>query len=220
MTTTWLIYCHLNKINGKRYIGLTKHSNNLEKRWRKGLGYLNGHHKVFASAIEKYGWENFEHLILETDLKSLEEANAREQYWIRYYHSYIGDPNNWGYNSTIGGDGPLGRVMSTDEREYRRQLKLGTKASEETRRKMSQTRKGKKQNMTAKKVIALHKSQQAMIQARRKKIKCIETDTVYESITAASAATSIPKETISACLNGRLKTAWKLHWIFIEKGDT
>ena len=219
MITTWLIYCHLNKINGKRYIGLTKHSTNLEKRWRGGLGYLNNHHKVFSAAIEKYGWENFDHIILETNLKSLEEANVREQYWISYYHSYVGDPQCWGYNSTMGGDGPKGRLMSDEEREYRRQLKLGTKASEDTRRKMSQTRKGKKQNMTAKKLAACQMAQQAMSQARRKKIKCIETDIIYESITAASVATGIPKETISACLNGRLKTAWKLHWIFIEKGD-
>ena len=212
MKTTWLIYSHINKINGKRYIGLSKNAN---KRWARGLGYLNSHHKVFAAALKKYSWDGFEHIILEEGIESLEQANEREKYWIAYYHSYIGDPLCNGYNCTIGGDGTPGRIMSDDEKEYRRKLKLGTKASAETKLKMSKTRTGKKQHMTTKKLAACRKAQEAMCVARRKKVKCIETNEVYNSITEASVKTGIPKETISACLNGRLKTAWKLHWIFV-----
>ena len=68
----YLIYCHKNKINGKCYIGLTSYVDNPNKRWRDGLAYLNNHHKVFAAAIEKYGWENFEHEILETNIKTIQ----------------------------------------------------------------------------------------------------------------------------------------------------
>lgn len=53
--------------------------------------------------------------------------------------------------------------MSQAERERRRQLKLGTKASPETRAKMSAARMGKKQNMTPKK-----KAQIAKMHAGRK----------------------------------------------------
>ena len=212
---TWLIYCHINKINNKRYIGLTKFTKNPDARWRSGSGYSAKHHRIFAAAIKKYGWDNFEHIILESDLPSLKIANEREKYWIAYYHSYIGDPECHGYNATIGGDGSIGRVLTEAEKEWRRQLKLGTKASEETKLKMSKTRRGKKQNMTAKKIDACHKAQEAMCAARRKKVKCIETDKIYDSITAASKDSGIPFETISACLNGRLKTAHKLHWVFI-----
>ena len=42
--------------------------------------------------------------------------------------------------------------MSDKEKEYRRQLKLGTKASEATKQKMSRARKGKSQHMTEKKI--------------------------------------------------------------------
>lgn len=210
----WVIYCHLNKINGKRYIGLSK---DINKRWREGKGYSKRHHKVFAAAIQKYGWDNFEHIILEDNLQTIDKANEREKYWIAYYHSYLGDPECNGYNGTVGGDGSNGHIISEEERERRRQLKLGTKASVETKAKMSATRRGKKQNMTERKLAACRKAQEAMCEARRKKVKCIETNEIFNSITEASNKTGIPKETISACLNGRLKTAWKLHWIFVEK---
>lgn len=38
----------------------------------------------------------------------IEETNnpeEREQFWIRYYNSYVGFSNCQGYNATLGGDG-------------------------------------------------------------------------------------------------------------------
>ena len=56
----WCIYMHTNKINGKKYIGQT--FQNIEYRWRQdGSGYKG---QPFYNAIEKYGWDNFEHKIL------------------------------------------------------------------------------------------------------------------------------------------------------------
>ena len=57
---TYSVYCHINKINNKRYIGITK--DKPVDRWGKdGNGYKT---QVFGRAIEKYGWDNFEHKIL------------------------------------------------------------------------------------------------------------------------------------------------------------
>lgn len=153
----WLIYCHTNLINDKKYIGLTKYITDPNHRWRNGLGYLNSHHKIFAAAIEEFGgveaWNiNWSHEILETNIETIEQANKRERYWIAFYHTFIGDAHCMGYNATPGGDGTAGRIMSDKEKEYRRQLKLGTKASEATKQKMSRTRKGKPQHMTEKKI--------------------------------------------------------------------
>ena len=211
----YLIYCHVNKINGKRYIGFTSYVKNPNKRWRDGLGYLNSHHKVFAAALAKYGWENFEHIILENDILTAEDVKAREQYWIAYYHTYVGDPDCCGYNASKGGDGANGRIMSKEEREYRRQLKLGTKASDETKRKMSLARKGKPQNMTPKKLAQLKACGEALAAAGRKKCRpvvCLETGERWESITAAAKALGLADASgVRACLIGRTKTVKKLH---------
>lgn len=105
----YTVYMHINKINGKRYIGIT--CNKPEDRWgSEGAGYLrkqpNGKYsqQLFARAILKYSWENFETIILFEGLTE-EDAKAKEIELIAFYHTYIKDPLCWGYNDTLGGDG-------------------------------------------------------------------------------------------------------------------
>ena len=62
-----IIYIHRNLINGKVYIGQTKTTLNARAR-KDGSGYKGC--LIFYNAIQKYGWENFCHAILE---KSSEE---------------------------------------------------------------------------------------------------------------------------------------------------
>lgn len=97
---TWLIYKHQNKINNKIYIGQTC-QDSPSKRWQNGLGYREC--TCFAKAIKKYGWDNFEHQVIEDHIYSQEEANQREEYWIEFYHSYVNDPLGGGYNLSKGG---------------------------------------------------------------------------------------------------------------------
>jgi group I intron endonuclease len=210
----FLVYCHKNKINGKRYIGFTSYVHNPNRRWRDGLGYLNSHHKVFAAAIEKYGWENFEHEILECNIATREEVNTREKYWIAKYHTYVGDPECWGYNATVGGCGSKGRIVSEAEKEWRRQLKLGTKRSHEALQKQSKTLKGRPQNMTPKKIAQLKACGELLSAAARKKrrpVMCIETGERWDSLTEAALAIGVAETTIGACLHGRQKTVKGLH---------
>lgn len=96
----WCIYKHTNKINGKVYIGQT--CQEPERRWQNGQGY--NPNCPFGKAIAKYGWDGFIHEIIETDIPTLDEANKREEYYISYFHSYIGDDYCNGYNATKGGD--------------------------------------------------------------------------------------------------------------------
>ena len=65
----WKVYMHKSP-SGKVYIGVTKR--NLEIRWANGEGYKKQPH--FYSAIKKYGWDNFEHLIIQEYL-TREEAS-------------------------------------------------------------------------------------------------------------------------------------------------
>lgn len=102
------VYCHTNKINGKRYIGITQNKPN--RRWQNGYGYKdrNSH---FYNAIKKYGWENFEHIILEENL-TRKEASEKEKYYIRLYNT---NNENYGYNITSGGDNNFTRNKLTEE---------------------------------------------------------------------------------------------------------
>lgn len=95
----YCIYCHTNKINGKKYIGQTKQKP--ENRWVNGKGYKNC--TYFYNAIQKYGWDNFEHKILYDNL-TLEEANQLEKELIAKYDTM--NPEK-GYNLRTGGKNSL-----------------------------------------------------------------------------------------------------------------
>lgn len=93
---TYCVYLHTNRMNMKRYVGIT--SQKPEKRWNGGEGYQT--QKKFYNAIRLYGWNNFDHEILEEGLTK-EEAYEREQYWVSYFNSFKN-----GYNATPGGRTP------------------------------------------------------------------------------------------------------------------
>ena len=98
----WCIYKHTNKINGKSYIGQTVQ--HLENRCGiEGKKYKK-HNLYFWNAINKYGWENFDHVILEDNILTRELANEREMYYINLYRTYVGFDDCNGYNLTLGGD--------------------------------------------------------------------------------------------------------------------
>lgn len=84
--------------NGKMYIGQTVHGNSPNLRWNDGKGYIGCTH--FYHAIQKYGWDNFEHIICYDNLTA-EEANLYEEWLI-----YLGNTTNpkYGYNIRYGGD--------------------------------------------------------------------------------------------------------------------
>lgn len=99
----YIVYIHQNKINQKRYIGITCQP--VQGRWgHKGNRYTKDRQEVFYNAIQKYGWDNFEHLIVYENL-SLEEAQEKERELIKKYHTFIYDPDCQGYNMTRGGEG-------------------------------------------------------------------------------------------------------------------
>lgn len=117
----YCVYCHTNKINGKKYIGIT--GKNPNKRWHDGKSYKNKH---FLSAISKYGWDNFKHEILFNNL-SKDMACEKEIELISKYDTT--NPNK-GYNSSTGGENPARGAHWV--------------LSDETKRKMSNSAKGEK----------------------------------------------------------------------------
>lgn len=137
----YLIYKHVSP-SGKIYIGQTCQIP--ERRWMNGLGYKA--HPYFFNAIRKYGWDNFEHVIIADDLTK-KEADWLEKYLIAYYETM--NPLK-GYNLTKGGEGSLGRVASEETRRKiseankgKHTHQLGKKHSDEAKQKMSIAQRGK-----------------------------------------------------------------------------
>lgn len=92
---TWCVYMHTNKTNNKKYIGI---SSDVKRRWISD-GY-NYYDQVFGLAIQKYGWDGFEHEILYDNL-SKEQACKYEQQLIAQYKTF---EKECGYNRSKGGD--------------------------------------------------------------------------------------------------------------------
>lgn len=76
------LYMHVNKTNGKFYIGQTKHS--YLSRWKNGGGY--GSCSRFAKAIKKYGWDGFEHIPLIEGLSKI-DVDYFERFFIAFFDS-------------------------------------------------------------------------------------------------------------------------------------
>jgi len=129
-----IIYKITNKNNGKSYIGQTKHR--LGYRWSQHCN-INSGCTLLSKAIKKNGKESFSLEILGT-YDDQESLNSAEIYFIETYKSLT--PN--GYNLKQGGHN--GGSLSEESRNKIRLSRLGTIASEETKKKMSDSRKKEK----------------------------------------------------------------------------
>lgn len=203
MSNNYTVYVHINKTNGKRYYGIT--CQRPERRWRDGKGYKNQH---FVRAINKYGWEGFDHIIVARDL-SEDEAK-----WLEIEMIAVHNTTNpkFGYNITNGGEGTHGYIASEETREklrislsgennpmYGKKGPLcpsfGVRRSEEARKKMSESKKKMylgKNNPKAKSVI------------------CINTKRIFHTAKEAQEYYGIAKH-VSSCCRGTRKSCGKLN---------
>ena len=111
-----IVYKATNKVNGKVYVGQTIQSWSNRKAEHKNRHPDSRNH--FHRSIRKYGWDSFEWKVIDT-ANSIDELNEKEVFWISVFDSF-----NNGYNGTYGGQ--------------------NAHHSEETRKKISESRKGKK----------------------------------------------------------------------------
>ena len=139
----YCVYVHIVP-NNKRYYGMTK---NTKQRWqRNGYDYRNN--TEFYEAIQLYGWDNIEHLVVVDNLTK-EEAKELEEQLIRDYKTY---DSNYGYNKLIGckmteeqkiaisGENShfYGKDMAGENNPF-----YGRHHSEETKTKLSEANKGR-----------------------------------------------------------------------------
>ena len=212
MEKTWCVYIHRNKINGKVYIGQTCQQPR-EKRWRNGHGYNENPH--FYSAIIKYGWDNFEHIIYKDNLTQ-EQADELESNLIKQFNSMN---DNYGYNMTSGGDHPK---LSKESKEKISNALKGKPLSQEHKKKLSEAAKRRKTphfSEEHKKKIGEH---------QKKKVLCIETGMIFDTVTEAAewAGLNDHRNLSSYLTKKRGKSAGKhpvtkqpLHWKYFLEGE-
>lgn len=143
--TPWkfLAYLVVNKINGKKYVGIT--SQKLTARWS---GHVRSHRwsrktSAIGMAIEKYGQDAFEVAEI-CRMQTMEDAHEIERKLVVQHNSYANDGH--GYNLTRGGEGAVGWKMSLEAVESMRQKMTGKKQSPETIEKRASYHRGAKRS--------------------------------------------------------------------------
>lgn len=186
----YTVYCHTNKHNGKKYVGVT--SQNPYDRWQNGNHYKR--HKRFWDDIVRYGWEEFTHEIIYTGLTEKEAAFEEK----RLIEKWKLTSPKYGYNFYDGG-----KIVKSSEKAKEKLSELnsgehnpfyGCHHSDETKRIM-QERKPKKA------------------------VVCIETGETFKSTRDAERITSIGHSEIIKCCKGKHKTAGGYHWKYQKGGD-
>lgn len=227
------IYKITNKINGHSYVG---QSIDIHRRWKEHRCYHSRSYydNVFARAMRKYGRDNFDYSVLEEC--EPEQLNEREIYWI--------DLLKPEYNMNNGGSGNYGHSMCDESRKAMSELKkkqwdvlplekkeeiikrltgqpVGHSVSAETREKLRQANLGKKQSAET-----IEKRKQTFAEKKRngykqtnsghkKKVYCVETDQVYESLLDAARSLNIGATGICHVLHGRQENTFGYHFTFV-----
>lgn len=144
------IYKITNLINNKFYIGKTIGS--IEKRFNAHARKSNKKMYI-ASAIQKYGKENFKIELLDDSAETLEELNNKEIFYIKKL--------NPDYNVAKGGDGGAafaGHKHTLETRKLMSEKRMGIRYSEET---LENMRKGRRTWKHSKETVEKYTTAQA-----------------------------------------------------------
>lgn len=95
---TWTVYKHVSP-SGKVYVGITS---NIHRRWAANGYYYCLKETIFSRALHKYGWDNFQHIVIAEGLTKQEASNL-EKILIKEYKEL-----GISYNITDGGEGYAG----------------------------------------------------------------------------------------------------------------
>lgn len=231
----FIVYRHISP-SGKSYVGITR--TNPKTRWHNGLGYRNNKH--FYRAIQKYGWDNFRHQILYTDLTK-DEASFAERVCIDVWG--LNNPKK-GYNINKGGifgdrlseetkkklsDFNKGKVMSKETRDKISKAFKGEKHpmygkhhTEEARRKMSIKKSGRNHPNYGKHLSNETKVKISQAQKSRKSVAMLDVENgniiqIYSAISDACKDINGNPSNIVKCCKGNRPTAYGYKWKYVEE---
>lgn len=231
------IYLWVNLINNKKYVGQTQSFYNRMSQYKFGL--FNTHMKY---AIDKYGVDNFDIIILERDIP-LNKLDEREQYWIDYYQSYLDDN---GYNICRFAGTTRGRKHTDRSKSLMSKIAIerfsheeerlkvrgenngmyGKQHSDEWKRNHSEWLKNKwatnedyrkfwHDKMSGKNNYFYGKHLCGDKNGRARKVRCVELNKIYTTIKEAAKCSGTSRQNISHALNGHQSTAGGCHWEYV-----
>lgn len=188
--------------NNKVYIGITRMDVN--KRWQNGLGY--SHNPHFKRAIKKYGWENIKHEVLFENLTKHEASDKERELIAQYDTTNI----NKGYNLDYGGC-------------------YCDRLTPELKKKISEAHKGKAREKTKEQIETLvsnikklwsqeeyrEKEIRRIKKENSRKVKCVETGKIYNSMREASKDTGANSHYIGVCCREN-RTSGGYHWKYAD----
>lgn len=203
------IYIIKNKINNKVYIGKTKRS--VEIRWKQHINSINRKSMQnihLYRAMNKYGVDKFyvetlKHITSNSEENLTKKLNVLEKRYIKKYDSFKN-----GYNSTLGGDGGFGRIISEEERKKLSELKIGKPHSKEHVKKSALGHKGLKMSKETKaKIKSAHVTPILQYSLDGTFIK------EWESIKSATDTIGLKStSSIQQCLSGKSKQSGGYVW--------
>lgn len=183
MLNNYKVYCLTNKINNKKYIGITKQD--VLKRWKSGKGYKKP--TRIGSAIAKYSWNNFDKKVLFENLTS-EEASQKEIELIKEL-----DTINKGYNVQSGGFNSNNGIVSE---ETKRRLSISHKGQHSSPN--TEFKKGERSQAHYKIIVPVY---------------CVELNKTFDSIATAEKELNISHHIWDCLVGKRNKCGgyhWKL----------
>lgn len=192
--------------SGKVYIGQTCQTL-LERSRLDGSGYKKS--VGFYNAIKKYGFDNFSKEVLKDNLTS-DEANYWEQHYIKKYHAM---DKNYGYNCCEGGNHGL---WSDEVKKKMSESHKGKKLSEQHKINLAKSRIGQKRQFTEYHKNHLKEAAKLRGFSKPQPVICIETKIKYNSRNEAARSLNIQQWEIGKCLSNPNRTAGGYHW---EKED-
>jgi len=211
-----VIYLILNLIDAKVYIG---QSTSFFKRYAYYRTCNCKKQKYLYNAIQKYGLENFTIEIIDC-AQNLDVLNFLENFYIKTLKA---NDRRYGYNIREGGNGGGPTALETKIKigisntgkectpEHRAKISIanvGVKKSKEHIEKVRKANIGKKRTKEHKFKLRLAKLSKPS--NNRRKIICITTGEIFNSLEDASLKYNIPKSNICKCCRGKRKYAGKL----------
>lgn len=216
MEKKYCVYIHTFP-NGKKYVGCT--SRNPQIRWDNGKGYKL--QTELFEAIITFGWNNITHEIVCEGL-SKQDAYDMESNLILKYKTTNAE---YGYNLSQGLKDGVQFHSDSGKEKIRYAMKTRI-VSDESRRKMSEAKKGtafhtQKHTEETKALISRNRKGKTAKENHpmAKAVYCVELDKTFAYAKLAEEETGVSRSHICQVCKGQRKTAGKLHWKYAEEGS-